>query len=230
VIDFSEKGKTIAFLKRIPLFSGLTEEELEEIVHIFKENFYKKNEVIFREEDTGKHMYIVKFGKVKVVQTSKFGKENIVAIHNEGDTFGELSLIDGKTMPATVLAMEDCKIISVDANYFRNVLLQNKKILNNLINVLCQKLRTSFKLMKILKYTSAFDRVKYLLADFGKINGYEIEDGIKINIKITHQEIAELVGISRETASRTISKLQSMGKLEVKEHYFILKDREFWQV
>ncbi len=230
MVDFSEKGKTIFFLMRIPLFSGLTEEEIEEIVHIFKENFYKKNEVIFREEDTGKHMYIVKFGKVKVIQISKLGKENILAIHKEGDTFGELALIDGKTSPAMVVAMEDCKILTVDSNCFNNILLQNKKILNNLINILCSKLRNTFQLLRILKYTSAFDRVKYLLAELGRNNGYEMDDKIKINMKITHQEIAEMIGISRETTSRIISKLQSMDKLKVKEHFFILNDKDFWQL
>lgn len=230
MIDFSEKGKTISFLKRIPLFNGLTEEEIEEMVHIFRESFYKKNETIFREEDTGKHMYIVKFGKVKVVQVSNIGKENILAIHKEGDTFGELALIDGKTDPAMVVAMEDCKILTVDSNCFNNILMQNKKILNNLINTLCSKLRNTFQLMRILKYTSAFDRVKYLLSEFGKSNGFEIDDKIKINMKITHQEIAEMIGISRETTSRIISKLQSDGKLEVKEHFFILIDKDFWQI
>ena len=96
----------IDFLRNIKLFSSLSDEELIIISSkVFIEEF-RKNEVILQEEDTNEFMYIILFGNVKVTQTTKEGKEIILSMHKSDDFFGEISLIDGKTSPATVTATD----------------------------------------------------------------------------------------------------------------------------
>src|SRR5512135_3727310 len=97
----------IDFLRNIELFSGLDEEELNQISSKVVLKEFKKNEVILYEEDTNEFMYIVLFGKVTVVKTTEDGKEIILAAHQSGEFFGEMSLIDGMTSPATVMATEN---------------------------------------------------------------------------------------------------------------------------
>lgn len=94
----------IDFLKNIELFSGLDEEELNQISGKVLLKEVIKNEIILYEEDTSEFMYIVLFGKVIAIQTTEDGKEIMLAAHQSGEFFGEMSLIDGKTSPATVLA------------------------------------------------------------------------------------------------------------------------------
>ncbi len=106
----------VSILKRIPPVLQSASGWLGNLQPIFQEREYKKNQVIFIEEETGKYMYIVKYGEVKVLQTTPDGRRSILAIHGPGDTFGELSLLDNQTTPATVVAMEDCKIISISSS------------------------------------------------------------------------------------------------------------------
>jgi CRP/FNR family cyclic AMP-dependent transcriptional regulator len=97
----------IKSLKKTPLFASLTSDELNRILgNIVIKNF-KKNEIILREENTNEFMYIILDGEAKVVQSTDSGKEIIMSMHQSGDFFGELSLIDGKTLPAAVCATRD---------------------------------------------------------------------------------------------------------------------------
>src|SRR5512136_607755 len=113
------------YIRRVPLFATLTDAEFSALEHIFLLRTYQKNQVIFLEEEAGHYMYIVLAGKVKVTKATANGKETILAIHRQGDFFGEMSLLDGKTAPATVSAMEDCKIVTITANDFQRCLMTN---------------------------------------------------------------------------------------------------------
>ena len=180
-------------------------------------------------EETTKFMYIVKFGEVKVVQTSRDGRENILAIHHSGETFGEMALLDGNTTPATVVAMEDSKIITISKEHFDNVILKSPKAVQSLLRILCKRLRESWRTIQVLKFTDAETRLKYILMNLSYSDGIRGPDGVLINTKITHQELAELAGTSRETISRLISKLQQKKLLKISSHRCMLLNSSYWQ-
>lgn len=220
---------TTAFLKRISLFQDLTPDEIDRIAFIFQEKEFKKNQVVFMEEETGDSMYIVKYGEVKVVQTSLDGRENILAIHHTGDSFGEMALLDGKTLPAMVLAKEDCKIIQISRSNFAEILLKNPKVTRQLLQLLCQRLRDSWQTIRVLKYTDAETKLKHILREFARSDGQPREGGVLINMKVTHQELAEIMGTSRETVSRLISRLQTQGALRFVSRKILLVDGPYWK-
>lgn len=220
---------SLDFLRRISLFKDLPQEELEGIQPIFQEREYKKNQVIFMEEETGKYMYIVKFGEVKVVQSSPEGRENILAIHHSGETFGEMSLLDNMTTPATVIAMEDCKIITISKANFDTVLMRNPQVVRSMLASLCFKLRDAWKIIQVLKFTDAETRLKHILLNLAQSEGIQQGDEICINVKVTHQELAEMAGTSRETISRLMSKLQNQSLLRISAHKFVLIGHPYWK-
>lgn len=108
----------IDFLRNIQLFASLTEKELIDVSTKIVMKEFSKNEIILREEDTNEIMYIILVGKVKAVQTTEDGKEIILAIHQADEFFGEISLIDGKTSSATVVAIEDSLIAIISKRIF----------------------------------------------------------------------------------------------------------------
>src|SRR5262245_30081959 len=116
------------FIRRVPLFAALSDDEFRSIEAVFQLKAYPKNHVIFLEEETGNYMYVVLAGKVKVTKSNAAGKETLLVIHQPGDFFGEMALLDGKTAPATVAAMEDCKIVSISKADFQRHLMRNEKI------------------------------------------------------------------------------------------------------
>ena len=212
------------FIRRVPLFATLSDSEFQSIDHIFVIRAYRKNQIIFLEEETGNYMYIVLAGKVKVTKTTSGGKETILAIHKPGDFFGEMALLDGKTSPATVSAMEDCRIASIGKADFQRFLMHHEKIVLQIIQVLCARLRTVWSQIQALSYSSADARIRAGILQLARKHGVPDARGIIIDLKITHQELAEMVGTSRETVTRAVARLAKKGILQVDQRRMILLD------
>jgi len=210
-------------IRKVPLFSTLTDEEFQSLEHVFILRSYRRNQVIFLEEDTGNYMYLVLTGKVKVAKSGSLGKETILAIHKAGDFFGEMSLLDGQTAPATVSAMEDSKIISVSGTDFHKHLMHNEKVLLQIINVLCSRLRKAWEAQS-LSSSKAESRIRMEIYQLAKRHGIQDARGTIIDLKITHQELAEMVGTSRETVTRVIARLREERILEVDQRRMTLLD------
>ncbi len=214
-------------IRRVPLFATLSEEEFKCLEHIFQIKNYRKNQIIFLEEETGNYMYIVMAGKVKVTKSTSTGKETIIAIHQAGDFFGEMALLDGKTSPATVSAMEDCRIATIYQADFQRLIMTNEKVVRQIIQVLCSRLRQVWSQIQQLSHSSADDRIRAGLLQLSRKHGVQDARGIIIDLKITHQELAELVGTSRETVTRTLARLQRRGVLQLDQRRIIvLKPKE----
>jgi CRP/FNR family transcriptional regulator, cyclic AMP receptor protein len=201
-------------IRSVPLFSTLTDEEFNKLAHVFVMRAYRKNQIIFLEEETGSYMYLVLSGKVKVAKAVSGGKEAILAIHRAGDFFGEMSLLDGKTAPATVTAMEDAKIISLSGADFHKYLLHNEKVMLQIIHVLCARLRQVWQTQS-QSHESADARIRLGIYDLAKKHGIRDAHGTIIDLKITHQELADMVGTSRETVTRALAHLREQGIIEI---------------
>ena len=117
-----------SMLKRIPFFAGLSDTEIRQLQRTFQVKEYDKDEVILLEEQTADYMYLVYSGKVKAVKISEGGKESILAIHEEGEYFGEMALLDGKTAPATVIAMERAVIALIGKTDFESYVSEHREV------------------------------------------------------------------------------------------------------
>ena len=208
-------------IRRVPLFSTLSDDDFDKLSHIFIVRVYRKNQIIFLEEETGNYMYLVLSGKVKVAKSAASGKETLLAIHRPGDFFGEMSLLDGKTSPATVSAIEDSKIISVSAADFHKHLLHNENVLLQIINVLCARLRQVWQTQS-MSSSAADARIRLGIHQLAKKHGIRDAHGTIIDLKITHQELAEMVGTSRETVTRVLAHLRKKGIIEINQRRITL--------
>ena len=211
----------IEHLKNIQLFFSLTDDELHQIKDKLSLKRYKKHEVILFEEDTTEYMYIILNGKTKVVQTTEDGKEILLAMHHSGEFFGEMSLLDGKTSPATVVAMEDSSVAIISRQEFYSLIRAQKRILDNLLLILCSRLRDSWEKIQLLNLKNASQRIKILFLMLSDRYGEKTAEGVTLNIKLTHQEIAEMTGMTRETVTRMIDKWQKDGEISVLKNRFI---------
>ena len=210
------------FLRSVSLFSNLADEELQRILAVFKEQEFKKGDIILMEEDTGKYMYIVLEGRVKVSRLLTSGKEMILAFHQKGEYFGEMSLIDGGTTPATVTAMTVTAIAFVGRKEFTTVLLQHPKINSALLNMLCSRCRDAWTQIEVLTFNNADARIRTALFHLCQKKGERTQEGVRINLHLTHKEIADMTGISRETATRVLNNLHHQGVLSVETKHYII--------
>lgn len=210
------------FIRRVPIFATLPEAEFKALEHVFVVRTYRRNQIIFMEEETGKYMYIVLAGKLKVTKATAGGKENLLAIHQTGDFFGEMALLDGKTAPATVSAMEDCRIVSIASHDFHNLLMRNEKVVQQIIQVLCSRLRQAWGQLQKLTYGTAEARIGAGLMQLARRHGVQDARGIIINLRITHQELAEMVGTARETVTRTLATLRNEGVIQIEHRRIVI--------
>ncbi|MBI3592737.1 MAG: Crp/Fnr family transcriptional regulator [Nitrospirae bacterium] len=214
-------------LRTVPFFSGLSDSEFKDLRHILVEKSFPKNRVILVEEDTQNYMYIILSGKVKVVHLGSDGKEHILAIHRGGDFFGEMSLLDGKTAPATVVAMEDTSVVIISRKDFEEYFLRNEKVLRQIIFILCSRLRESWLMLRVLNLPNAEDRVRSVLKLVSMQYGVRDQRGMIITLNITHQGIADYSALSRETVTRVMNRLVKSGEIEILDSRIILLKHAF---
>jgi CRP/FNR family cyclic AMP-dependent transcriptional regulator len=214
-------------LSKIELFSSLTDVELRKVREKIVIKKFRKNEIILHEENTNEYMYIILEGEAKVIQVTGEGKGIIVSMHKAGDFFGEQSLIDGQTVPATVTATKDSVTAIISRNDFYDLLFGQQKVLENLLHILSLRLRDAWKRIQLLNFNNGAQRIKMLLLMLSETYGTTNPRGTVLNIKLIHQDIADMTGLTRETVTRVLDKWQKTGEIQVLKNKFILLRPEF---
>jgi CRP-like cAMP-binding protein len=218
-------------ISNIPFFSTLEAEEIEQVEALFKKRQYAKEQIVLYEEDTSSYMYLIYSGKVRVVKMNDEGKEQIITIHKRNDFFGEMSLLDGKTSPATVIAHEDAVIGLLHKKDFDEYLMKNEGIRRKIIELLCSRLRESWEMIKILSFNAenAQDRVVSLLGRLQELYGVKDDRGVIIDVKMTHQQMASYASVTRETMSRVLRTLEKAEVITVLDNKAILLNNSFFE-
>ncbi len=210
-------------LRKIPLFESLPDEDLKEISSKVVLKDFRRNAVILGEEDTNEYMYVIISGKAKVYKISEDGKETILAMHAEGESFGEMSLLDGRTAPATVAATENSVIALISKDNFYKLLYGNRKVLDKMLELLCYRARDGWRQIQMLTFKNAAQRLKLLMIKLSEEHGREVDGGVVIDLKLTHQTIADMSGLTRETVTRVLDRWQRDGDVKVlkEKHIFL---------
>lgn len=208
-------------LKRVPLFSDLSEAEVSRFADVTREREYPKNSVILFEDDPGDALYIVSTGQVKVVLIGEDGREVILSVLGDGDFFGEMSLIDDEPRSAHVIAMKDSQLLVLRRDDFQSRLEEQPKIALKLLRVLVQRLRRADEKIGGLVLLDVNGRVAQLLLDLAEESG-----GPRITRRLTHHTIAQMIGSSRETVSRAMRELVERGTIDVSRREITIKHPE----
>jgi CRP-like cAMP-binding protein len=208
-------------LKRVPLFTDLSEAEITRFAEVAREREYPKNSVILFEDDPGDALYIVSSGQVKVVLIGEDGREVILSVLGDGDFFGEMALIDDEPRSAHVIAMRDSQLLVLRREDFQAQLEEHPKVALKLLRVLVQRLRRADEKIGGLVLLDVNGRVAQLLLDLAEEGG-----GPRITRKLTHHTIAQMIGSSRETVSRAMRELTDKGLIEVSRREITIKQRE----
>ncbi len=199
-------------IRSIPFFSEISDEDINELERVIIRKKIAKNQIVLFEEDTGNYMYIIFSGRVRAVQLSDDGKEQILAIHKKGDYFGEMALFDGKTNPATVISMEDTEVGLLTKADFERIVYRNQTALHHFIGMLCLRLRESLLMLRIMSFADAEQRVRAVLKNMSTLYGIKESQGVILTLKLTHRDIANYASVSRETASRAPEQIRQIGR------------------
>lgn len=212
-------------LRGIPLFSDLRGGDLERLALAARERSYPKNSVIVFEDDPGDALFVVVSGQVKVVLTAEDGREVILSVRDAGDFFGEMSLIETEPRSAHVIAMEDARLLVLRREDFQKCLGEIPQIAVGLLRAMCRRLRQADDKIGGLVLLDVPGRVAGLILDMADEN-----DGVHITKRITHHMIAQMIGSSRETVSRTMRSMVENSLIEASRKKISIIDRRALEV
>lgn len=214
--DTPAPSNTLAFLQRVSIFSGVGTESLQRITTITGEKTYPKKGIIFHEGDAGDTLYIIKTGRVKISKITEDGREKTLTIMKSGDFFGEMAIFDDLPRSATAEVIDDAATVyTVSKRDFERIILEHPPIALQIMRDLTRRIRQVNQQVEDLAFKDVHERVASTLCNLSKIEGRQIGSKILINLKMTHQDLANMVGSSRETVTRALNRLQDEGIISI---------------
>jgi CRP/FNR family transcriptional regulator len=213
-------------LAGVPLFAALDEDTSRLLASALTTRDVRRGHVVFREGDAGDRLFIVLEGKIKIVRAAADGRENLLAVLGRGELFGELSLFDPGPRTATAIAVTDGRLASLDHDDLRPLLLAQPQVAVGLIQALAQRLRRTNEAMADLVFTDVPGRVAKALLDLAAKFGAAEDEGVLVRHDLTQEELAQLVGASRETVNKALSDFANRGWLRLEGRTVLILDRD----
>jgi CRP-like cAMP-binding protein len=214
----------ISFLRSVSLFSELQDSDLRKIGNILSNRTFTRNSTVLIEEDTGSIMFIIMKGCVKITRISEEGKEVILSILNEGDFFGEMSIIEEAPRSANAVTLEDTQLLVIHRNDFFQMLSDYPQITINLLKEFAHRLRRGDSQIKSLSIQDAVGKVASTLLRIADDSGTIYKGRVTISILPPQQDLASMAGTSRETISRAIGILKELGYLKKEGNGLMILD------
>ena len=206
-------------IENIPVFSCLSKSEIQELEAEAVKKTFPKNTVLFSEGDETDSLYVITSGKVKAVITDEKGREIVLSIFGSGEYFGEMAFIDQEQRSATVVTKEQVKALVISRDVIKRVLASNPDFSFNLLKGMVTRLRLANRQIEGLALKDVYGRIARLFAQYAQAEGGDTV----IEERFTHQEIANMIGSSREMVSRIMKELIMGGYVKVEKKKITIK-------
>lgn len=214
-------------LQRFPLFKGLTDEEIQPITELAQTRRYRSGSHIFMQGDPLTNVYFIDQGKVKIYRTDFHGKEQIVNVLQTGDMFPHQGFFRQDDYPAHAEVAEESLLVYIPINLFENFLVKNPEICVKLFRVLGDLIVDLQSRLQEQILHNSYEQIIMLLLRLSKKYGVATSDNkVKINMNFTNRELANMIGSSRETVSRTLTQLKKKDFITANAAGNILLDQE----
>jgi CRP/FNR family transcriptional regulator, cyclic AMP receptor protein len=213
-------------LRRTPLFATLDQDSSASLRSSMSEIELARGEVLFHEGDPGDSLYVVLRGKIKLGRTSGDGRENLVAVLGPGEMFGELSLFDPGPRSAGATALVDSTLLGLSQDELTPWLATRPDVARALLRAIARRLRRTNDSMSDLVFSDVPGRVAKALLDLSARFGTAADDGIHVAHDMTQEELAQLVGASRETVNKALADFAGRGWLRLEARAVVLTNVE----
>jgi len=210
-----ETAAQLALLKRVQLFSGLSETEFAFLTSHVVPRKYASGEMVFTEGDPSAGLYVVQSGNVRIYKASAGGREQVLSIDGPGNSIAELPVFDGGNYPASAQALTDSTLLFFSRNDFQKLCLQHPHVALKVLAVVGGRLRRLVGIIEELSFTTVRHRLIALLVRLGKFAPARNGDAVTLTIPANNSELAAQIGTVRELVSRNLSRLQSEGLISV---------------
>jgi CRP/FNR family transcriptional regulator, cyclic AMP receptor protein len=213
-------------LRRAPLFDGLDEDSARALRRQMSDVKLTRGEHLFPEGDPGDRLYVVLDGKIKLTRAAADGRENLLSVIGPGEMFGELSLFDPRPRTSTASAVTDATVAALAHDALRPWLLERPDVSMHMLQALAKRVRREFDVTADLVFTDVPGRVAKNLLDLAERFGEQDRDGLHVHHDLTQEELAQLVGASRETVNKALADFAARGWLQISARSVLILDIE----
>jgi CRP/FNR family cyclic AMP-dependent transcriptional regulator len=207
--------RDVEVLGRAPLFEALDEEGARALRATVTEVDLSRGQTLFSEDQEGDRLYVILEGKIKLTRTAPDGRENLLSVLGPSEMFGELSLFDPRPRTASAIAVTEGRLAALSHSDLWPFLKGHPEIGIYLLRALAQRLRRTNEIMADLVFTDVPGRVAKALLDLAERFGQPTETGLHVHHDLTQEELAQLVGASRETVNKALADFAQRGWLRI---------------
>jgi len=211
-------------LRKVSLFAGLSDQELEVLADSLGKRTFGKGMIIFHKGSPGQTLYIIESGKVRIFIISESGQEISVNIYGAGDVFGELALLDGLPRSAGAMAMEKTVTLTLHRDDFLRHLEDYPRMAKSIMEVLSTRLRYTTTYAESLSFLDVYGRVAAKLLELADRYGVQ-KDGVEIDLRLTQAELATWVVATRESVNKVLGTFRDQGVIKVEAQRITILDR-----
>lgn len=209
-------------LRAIPLFRRVSEGDLEELATHLIERRFPKNATVVEEGLPGDYMYVIREGRVKVTKASEDGREKIMNFLETGAFFGDMALLGNETRSASVKTLEESLLLALSRRDFIDLLRQSPDLSLAVIEELANRLRETNEQARSLSFQGVEERTRSLFERIARPDARAA--GRRMTPALTHQQIADMVGTSRETVTRAVKQLKESGWLNQEGKRYVIPE------
>lgn len=218
--------RDVEVLSKAPLFEALDEQGAKALRANVTEVRLARGQTLFNEGEVGDRLYVVLEGKIKLTRTSPDGRENLLSVLGPSEMFGELSLFDPRPRTASASAVTECRLAGLGHDDLRPWLTGHPEVAVQLLRALAQRLRKTNDVMADLVFTDVPGRVAKALLDLAERFGQPSETGLHVHHDLTQEELAQLVGASRETVNKALADFAARSWLRIEARAVVILDIE----
>ncbi len=212
-----------------PLFGQFRPDELNRLVSFLRVARYPARRVLFRKGDPGTNMMVVLEGRVQICTHSEEGREFVVNIINPGEVFGEIALLDGSDRTADAVTMDPCELMVLERRDFVPFLRDHPDACMRLLEVLCQKLRWTTGVLEAALFLEGPSRLARVMVHLSSLYGQPVYGGIELRIRLSQQQLANMVGMSRESINKQLGQWRDDGIVAIDEGRITITDLDALQ-
>ncbi|WP_373231396.1 Crp/Fnr family transcriptional regulator [Cohnella sp.] len=204
----------IEWLKKVSLFDNLDDDQLTHILTIAHRRSISPGSILFHEKDMGTTFYVVLSGSIKLFTKSNTGEEKVLSLVNSGESFGELSLLDGRPRSATAQTLEMTNVLELSSDQFMDLLQTHFDITRGILAELCRRLRQTNDHVNDLTFLDGRTRVLKNLITLANKNGKRDGNLISIHMSLNYDELAQMAGVTKAVLTEVIRELETRGVLQ----------------
>ena len=214
------------FLTTVPIFAHVNPEQLQPLTGKLHRRRYQRGEVVFHQDDPADRLHIIVHGKVRISITSEDGREKDLALLQQGECFGEMALLDGSRRSATASAIDPLETMILFREDFLEFLDQHPEVVEDTTGMLTRRLRAVNRMLGDLAFLDVPTRVAKQLLELAKASTGEAAWQGPVEVAVGQEELARLVGASRETVNRVLNSYCRQGILLTSHRRITIKDRQ----